>query len=81
MLLGKMRMGPDLANIGKAAPAEEEAAPAQPAPAGSPGKSRASECLASARQCFGTRNAPRNRAQSRRTAVACGSHIAVTTCS
>ena len=32
-LLGKMRMGPDLANIGKAAPAEEEAAPAQPGPA------------------------------------------------
>ena len=31
-LLGKMRMGPDLANIGKAAPAEEEAAPAQPSP-------------------------------------------------
>lgn len=29
-LLGKMRMGPDLANIGKAAPAEEETAPAQP---------------------------------------------------
>jgi cbb3-type cytochrome oxidase cytochrome c subunit len=29
-LLGKMRLGPDLANIGKAAPAEEEAAPAQP---------------------------------------------------
>jgi cbb3-type cytochrome oxidase cytochrome c subunit len=32
-LLGKMRLGPDLANIGKAAPAEEEAAPAQPSPA------------------------------------------------
>src|SRR6266513_847635 len=32
-LLGKMRMGPDLANIGKAAPAEEEAVPAQPSPA------------------------------------------------
>ena len=31
-LLGKMRLGPDLANIGKAAPAEEEAAPAQPTP-------------------------------------------------
>src|SRR5205807_1614681 len=31
-LLGKMRMGPDLANIGKAAPAEEEATPAQPSP-------------------------------------------------
>jgi cbb3-type cytochrome oxidase cytochrome c subunit len=32
-LLGKMRLGPDLANIGKRAPAEEEAAPAQPSPA------------------------------------------------
>jgi cbb3-type cytochrome oxidase cytochrome c subunit len=32
-LLGKMRMGPDLANIGKAAPAAEEAAPPQPSPA------------------------------------------------
>src|SRR5438874_9951499 len=32
-LLGKMRMGPDLANIGKAAPTEEEAAPPQPSPA------------------------------------------------
>jgi len=32
-LLGKMRMGPDLANIGKAAPAEEEAPPPQPSPA------------------------------------------------
>ena len=31
-LIGKTRLGPDLANIGKAAPAEEEAAPAQPAP-------------------------------------------------
>src|SRR6476659_9868935 len=47
-LLGKTRMGPDLANIGKAAPAEEEAAPAQPspgplaAPAASPRASNAS---------------------------------------
>src|SRR5213079_905384 len=32
-MLGRMRMGPDLANIGKRAPAEEEAAPAQPSPA------------------------------------------------
>jgi cbb3-type cytochrome oxidase cytochrome c subunit len=32
-LLGKMRLGPDLANIGKRAPAEEEATPAQPSPA------------------------------------------------
>src|SRR5437868_7335221 len=47
-LLGKTRMGPDLANIGKAAPAEEEAVPAQPspgppaAPAASPPASNAS---------------------------------------
>src|SRR6478736_1750299 len=34
-LLGKMRMGPDLANIGKAAPVEEEAAPAQASPGNS----------------------------------------------
>src|SRR6059058_3670154 len=47
-LLGKMRLGPDLANIGKAAPAEEEAAPAQPAPAGSPGGSPAAANGASA---------------------------------
>ena len=40
-MIGKVRLGPDLANIGKAAPAEEEAAPAQPAPAGSPGGSPA----------------------------------------
>jgi cbb3-type cytochrome oxidase cytochrome c subunit len=32
-LLGKMRMGPDLSNIGKAAPVEAEAPPAQPSPA------------------------------------------------
>jgi cbb3-type cytochrome oxidase cytochrome c subunit len=39
VLLGKMRMGPDLSNIGKRAPAEEEnASPAPSAsPAGSPG--------------------------------------------
>src|SRR5690349_7388490 len=40
-LIGKVRLGPDLANIGKAAPAEEAAPPAQPAPAGSPGGSPA----------------------------------------
>ena len=33
VLLGKMRMGPDLANIGKAAPVEAEAPPPQPNPA------------------------------------------------
>src|SRR5216684_9217824 len=46
VLLGKMRMGPDLSNIGKRAPAEEEnpspspsASPAgSPAPAASPAK-------------------------------------------
>src|SRR5438477_4412356 len=47
-LIGKTRLGPDLANIGKAAPAEEEAAPAQPAPAGSPGGSPAPANAASA---------------------------------
>ncbi len=41
VLLGKERMGPDLSNIGKAAPAEENAAPAaspgaSPAPSASP---------------------------------------------
>src|SRR5437588_8543469 len=33
VLLGKMRMGPDLSNIGHRAPAEEENAPAQTSPA------------------------------------------------
>src|SRR5438105_1945884 len=47
-MIGKVRLGPDLANIGKAAPAEEEAAPAQPAPAGSPGGSPAPANAASA---------------------------------
>src|SRR5205823_1087745 len=37
VLLGKMRMGPDLANIGKRAPSEEENA--SPAPQTSPGTS------------------------------------------
>ncbi|PYL83982.1 MAG: hypothetical protein DMF17_12080, partial [Verrucomicrobia bacterium] len=47
VLLGKMRMGPDLSNIGKAAPAEgENAAPAaspgtSPAPSASPAGSAA----------------------------------------
>jgi cbb3-type cytochrome oxidase cytochrome c subunit len=40
VLLGKSRLGPDLANIGKRAPVEEEAA-AQPSPGGSPGASPA----------------------------------------
>ena len=34
--LGKMRMGPDLANVGKRAPAEDENAPAGASPAASP---------------------------------------------
>src|SRR6266550_2826373 len=42
VFLGKMRMGPDLANVGARAPAEQESAPAPPtggaAPAGSPGQ-------------------------------------------
>jgi len=37
VLLGKMRLGPDLANIGKSAPVEQEAAAGgSPAPSGSP---------------------------------------------
>lgn len=43
-LLGKMRMGPDLSNIGKRAPMEDENAPpagTSPAPAGSPAASPA----------------------------------------
>ena len=49
-MIGKVRLGPDLANIGKAAPAEEEAAPAQPAPAGSPGGSPAPANASSPRE-------------------------------
>jgi cbb3-type cytochrome oxidase cytochrome c subunit len=42
VLLGKMRMGPDLADIGKAAPSEDQgAAPPGPSPAGSPNTSPA----------------------------------------
>jgi cbb3-type cytochrome oxidase cytochrome c subunit len=39
--LGKMRLGPDLSNIGKRAPSEEENASPSPAPAASPGASPA----------------------------------------
>ena len=53
----KCELGPDLANIGKAAPAEEEAAPAQPAPAGSPGGSPAP---ANASPAPGNASAPAN---------------------
>jgi cbb3-type cytochrome oxidase cytochrome c subunit len=46
VMLGKMRMGPDLSNIGKRAPADDQNGPAQPtgpaaAPAASPGGSPA----------------------------------------
>ncbi len=59
-LLGKMRMGPDLANIGKAAPAEEEAAPPQPSPANpaNPAPPGASPPVATASPPPG--NAPQN---------------------
>jgi cbb3-type cytochrome oxidase cytochrome c subunit len=42
VVLGKMRMGPDLANVGKRAPADDQKGPAPaPAPAASPGASPA----------------------------------------
>ena len=41
-LIGKMRLGPDLANIGKRAPAEEEAAPSPASGGGSPAAANAS---------------------------------------
>src|SRR5260370_36668486 len=45
VFLGKMRMGPDLANVGARAPAEQESTPAPPtggaAPTGSPGQQAA----------------------------------------
>jgi cbb3-type cytochrome oxidase cytochrome c subunit len=41
-LIGKMRLGPDLANIGKRAPAEEEAAPSPTSAGGSPAAANAS---------------------------------------
>src|SRR5437764_7774094 len=44
-LLGRLRMGPDLSNIGKRAPAEAEAA-ASPAPAGSPASATANPVTA-----------------------------------
>jgi cbb3-type cytochrome oxidase cytochrome c subunit len=46
--LGKMRLGPDLANIGKRAPSEEENASPSPAPAASPGTSPAANAPAPA---------------------------------
>ena len=48
VMLGKIRMGPDLANIGKRAPADDDKGPAQAAsPAASPGGSPASSPAAS----------------------------------
>ena len=44
--LGKMRLGPDLSNIGKRAPSEEENASPSPAPATSPGASPAANAPA-----------------------------------
>jgi cbb3-type cytochrome oxidase cytochrome c subunit len=46
--LGKMRLGPDLANIGKRAPSEEENASPSPAPAAPPGTSPAANAPAPA---------------------------------
>ena len=46
--LGKMRLGPDLANIGKRAPSEEENASPSPAPAASAGASPAANAPAPA---------------------------------
>ena len=78
-LIGKTRLGPDLANIGKAAPAEEEAAPAQPAPAGSPGGSPA-PANASPQAMLGSRKLPRNAGRKAAGAtVACGGYVATTT--
>ena len=47
-LLGKMRLGPDLSNIGKRAPSEEENASPSPAPAAAPGASPAANAPAPA---------------------------------
>jgi cytochrome c oxidase cbb3-type subunit 2 len=46
--LGKMRLGPDLSNIGKRAPSEEPNASPSPAPSASPGASPATSANASA---------------------------------
>ena len=62
VVLGKMRLGPDLSNIGKRAPVEEETAPAaaSPAPAGatapqpSPATSPAPGASPAARLPFGS---------------------------
>ena len=60
VVLGKERMGPDLANIGKAAPTEEEkpaAAPAANAPAASPAAAQSPPANASAAK-LGTSGSP-----------------------
>ena len=64
VLLGKMRLGPDLANIGKAAPAEEESA----APATSPAAPTAPQAstAASATPAASTPSRARRRASSHR---------------
>ncbi len=59
VLIGKMRMGPDLSNMGKAAPAEEEnAPPAGASPAGAPNASPAGPLAGSANQTASSAAAP-----------------------
>ncbi len=59
VLLGKMRMGPDLSNIGKRAPAEEEnAPPAGASPAGAPSASPAGPPAGNANQTAPSAAAP-----------------------
>ncbi len=59
VLLGKMRMGPDLSNMGKAAPAEEEnAPPAGASPAGAPSASPAGPPAGNANQTAPSAAAP-----------------------
>ncbi len=64
VLLGKMRMGPDLANVGKGAPAEEEnAAPAGAAsPANSPGPQAAAPAASAAPSAANPNSPPTNAA-------------------
>src|SRR5205823_4564721 len=59
-LLGKMRMGPDLANIGKAAPVEEEAPPPQPSPANPANPAPPNASPAAANASPSPANAPQN---------------------
>src|SRR6185369_11382026 len=46
-MLGQLRMGPDLSNIGKRAPAEDQNATPSPPPSASPGASPAANANAS----------------------------------